>query len=138
MEPSLILPVVLVGAGATLLTDAWALVRRRLWDVPLPDWARVGRWLANVPRGDWVLASKAPVRGERAIGWIAHYAIGIAFAAMLVACAVRTGCGRRRWHRRSRSAWPPWPRRISCCSRDWGSASRRGARRGRGRCARTA
>jgi hypothetical protein len=29
------------------------------------------------------MAAVAPVRGERVIGWVAHYLIGIAFAALL-------------------------------------------------------
>ena len=48
----------------------------------------VGRWLAYLPRGrfrhDPIAASPA-VRGERLIGWMAHYLIGIAFAAALLA-----------------------------------------------------
>jgi hypothetical protein len=47
----------------------------------------VGYWLAHLARGrfrrDPIAAP--PVQGERLIGWIAHYLIGIAFAAMLLA-----------------------------------------------------
>ena len=39
-----------LGAGATLVTDAWALARRRLLGTPLPDYALVGRWFAWLPR----------------------------------------------------------------------------------------
>ena len=77
----------LIGAGATLATDAWALARRRLLGTPLPDYALVGRWFAWLPRLRFVhapIAATSPVRGERAIGWIAHYAVGIAFAAILL------------------------------------------------------
>ena len=34
----ILLPVLVTGAGATLATDLWALARRRLLAVPLPDW----------------------------------------------------------------------------------------------------
>lgn len=78
--------IVAIGALATLLTDAWAWARQRVFGVARPDWARVGRWLAHLPRGRLVLgAASAPVPGERALGWIAHYAIGVCFAALLVA-----------------------------------------------------
>jgi hypothetical protein len=86
-----LLPCILAtGIGATLFVDAWALVRERAFGVPQPNYGMVGRWVAHMPRGRFVHASiaKAPsVRGERAIGWIAHYLIGIAFAGVLVVAA---------------------------------------------------
>lgn len=48
----------------------------------------VGRWFGHLPSGRFVhdnIAKASPVRGELAIGWAAHYAIGIAFAASLIA-----------------------------------------------------
>jgi hypothetical protein len=75
----------LAGLGATAATDLWAIARKRLLDVPLPDYGLVGRWIAYMPRKfrhDAIKAA-APVRGERAIGWAVHYAIGVAFAALL-------------------------------------------------------
>lgn len=77
----------LVGAGATATTDLWALVRRRLLGLPLPNYGLVGRWFAYMPRGRFVhdaIAATPPVRGEGLIGWSAHYLIGIAFAALLL------------------------------------------------------
>jgi hypothetical protein len=79
-----------IGIGATALVDLWALARRRLLRVPLPDYGLVGRWLAHMPRGSFVHASigaAAPMRGERLIGWTAHYLIGIACAAILLGFA---------------------------------------------------
>ena len=78
----------ITGAGATAATDAWALARRRLLELPLPDWGLVGRWFAHMARGRFRherIAAAAPVPGERVIGWIAHYATGIAFAGALLA-----------------------------------------------------
>ncbi|MBW8368490.1 MAG: DUF2938 domain-containing protein [Arenimonas sp.] len=75
-----------IGIGATALTDLWSLTRRALWGVPLPDFGLVGRWLAHMPRGRFRHASIAAaprMAGERTIGWLAHYLIGIAFAALL-------------------------------------------------------
>jgi hypothetical protein len=77
-----------IGAGATLATDLWAIVRRRLLGVPAPDYGLVGRWLAHMARGRFRherIVAAPPVRGERLIGWTAHYLIGVAFAGMLLA-----------------------------------------------------
>ena len=83
----------LVGIGATAVTDLWAVIRKRLFGVAPPDFGLVGRWLAHMARGRFrhdSIAAAARVRGERPIGWIAHYLIGISFAAVLVGI-----CGHR-------------------------------------------
>ena len=77
-----------IGLGATVLMDVWVIIRTRLLHVPAMSYALVGRWLAYMPRGRFrhdPIAATPPVRGERAIGWIAHYATGVAFAAGLLA-----------------------------------------------------
>ena len=83
-----LMQVFLTGVGATAVADLWSLIRRRLFDTPLPNYALVGRWFAHMPRGRLVhasIAAASPVRGEREIGWLAHYLIGIAFACLLPA-----------------------------------------------------
>ena len=75
-----------IGVGATLLMDVWALLLRRA-GVPSLNLALLGRWVGHVFRGrvrHTSIASAAPIRGERWIGWIAHYAIGITFSALLL------------------------------------------------------
>ena len=77
----------IVGIGATAVTDLWCLVRKPLLGIAPPDYGLVGRWLAHMARGRFRHASikQSPaVRGERLIGWSAHYLTGIAFAAMLL------------------------------------------------------
>jgi DUF2938 family protein len=77
-----------IGTGATLATDLWTIARRRLFGTPLADYALVGRWFAHMARGRFHharIAAAPPVPGERAIGWSAHYLIGIAFAGVLLA-----------------------------------------------------
>ena len=79
---------ILIGAGATAAMDAWTLARRRLLGVPAPDYGLVGRWLGHMPRGRFrhpSIAAATPVRGERALGWAAHYATGVVFAGLLLA-----------------------------------------------------
>ena len=81
--------IVVIGIGATLVMDAWGLVRRPLFGIAAPDYGLLGRWIAHMRHGRFrhaSIAAAAPVRGEKAIGWIAHYLTGIAFAALLV-CA---------------------------------------------------
>lgn len=78
----------IIGASATAVIDLWALARKRFLGTPLPNYALVGRWIAYFPRGRFrhdPIAASPPVRGERWVGWIAHYAIGIAFAGVLLA-----------------------------------------------------
>lgn len=79
--------IALVGIGATVVMDAWLVLLSRL-GVPTASFAMVGRWLGHMPRGQFVHAAiaKAPsVRYELGLGWLTHYAIGIAYAALLVA-----------------------------------------------------
>jgi hypothetical protein len=77
-----------IGAGATLATDLWAIVRRKLLGVPAPNYGLAGRWFAHMARGRFRherIAGASPVRGERLIGWTAHYLTGVAFAGVLLA-----------------------------------------------------
>ncbi len=78
---------VLVGAGATAAMDIWAILRTRLLGVPAFNYGLVGRWLAWLIRGRFrhsSIAASPAVRGEKLVGWVAHYIIGISFAALLV------------------------------------------------------
>jgi hypothetical protein len=77
-----------VGVGATLMMDLWAALMKRFFEVPSLNYAMVGRWIGHFRRGRFVhdnIATAPPVRGERTIGWVAHYAIGVVFAALLLA-----------------------------------------------------
>ncbi|MFL6576446.1 MAG: DUF2938 domain-containing protein [Povalibacter sp.] len=79
---------VLIGVGATAVVDLWALMRKWTRGVPLPDYALVGRWLAHMKQGKFQhqsISASTPCRNERLIGWAAHYLVGIAFAALLLA-----------------------------------------------------
>jgi hypothetical protein len=78
---------VLIGAGATAVMDLWGVARERLLKTPV-SYGLVGRWLAYMPRGRFRherIAATAAVKGERLIGWTAHYLIGIVFAGVLLA-----------------------------------------------------
>jgi hypothetical protein len=88
--PGLLLDLLLIGTGATLVMDLWTLFRRRAFGIPSLDYALVGRWIGHMTQGRFrhvSIVATPPVPGERALGWIAHYTIGIAFAALPVTIA---------------------------------------------------
>ncbi len=84
----LMLRAVLIGIGATALLDLWAQLLRRGFGLPAPNWAMTGRWFGHLARGrarHESIAASEPVANELAIGWIAHYLVGILFALALLA-----------------------------------------------------
>ncbi len=81
-----VLRIFLIGVGATLAMDCWALLLRQ-FGIPSLDFALLGRWIGHLSRGHWMhvsIAKSSPIQGERLLGWLAHYSIGISFAALLV------------------------------------------------------
>lgn len=77
----------LIGVGATLLIDLWAIARKHLLGIAAPNYDLVGRWLAYMRHGRFrhdSIAAASPAQCERLIGWTFHYLIGIAFAAILL------------------------------------------------------
>lgn len=78
--------VTLIGIGATVVMDAWLMFLKRM-GVQTLNFAFIGRWVGHLFRGRFAHAAigKAPpIRGELALGWATHYAVGIAFAGLLV------------------------------------------------------
>jgi hypothetical protein len=79
---------VLIGVGGAAAMDVWGLFLRRAFGIRGLDYAMLGRWIGHFARRRFVherIASADPVRGERPLGWAAHYAIGITFALLLLA-----------------------------------------------------
>jgi hypothetical protein len=78
---------ILTGIGATAVMDIWAILRKKCFGIALPNYRFVGRWIAHMRHGRFrheAIAAAAPVQGEKLIGWISHYLIGIIFAALLL------------------------------------------------------
>jgi hypothetical protein len=76
----------IIGIGATLVMDIWGFIRQPLLGIAPPDYRMVGRWIGHMRHGKFhhVSITKAQaVRGEHWVGWCAHYATGIAFAAIV-------------------------------------------------------
>lgn len=85
-----LLDAVAIGVGATVVLDLWSVLQRRVLGIPTLDFGMVGRWLGHLPSGRFrheAIGQAAPVRGERVLGWSAHYLIGVVFAAALLAVA---------------------------------------------------
>lgn len=79
---------VLIGVGATVVMDFWSVLLKRCLGIPSLDYRLVGRWLGHMAHGRFAhdsIVAASPVRGELILGWCAHYAISIVFAALLLA-----------------------------------------------------
>lgn len=86
-SPEEIAHVFLLGIGATVVMDLWMFLLKA-FGVPTLNFAFVGRWVGHACQGKFAhvsIGKATPVRGEVALGWIAHYGTGIAFA-VLLAC----------------------------------------------------
>lgn len=82
-----VLALIFMGIGATAVMDAWGAIRKRLLGMPAADYGMVGRWIGHMAHGTFRhdrIAAASPIPGERVIGWTAHYAIGVVFAAGLI------------------------------------------------------
>jgi hypothetical protein len=84
-----IVRVVLIGCGATLVMDIWLMFLKRL-GVQTLNFALIGRWIGHLFHGRIAHASigkASPIANETLLGWITHYAVGIAFAFLLISIA---------------------------------------------------
>jgi hypothetical protein len=88
MEPLSALPrAVIVGIGATVVMDLWLMLLKRS-GVPTMDFALLGRWVGHLFQGRVAhnaIRRARPIVGELRLGWLTHYVVGVAFAALLVA-----------------------------------------------------
>lgn len=80
--------IALTGIIATFATDLWQRLLQMVVRLPPASWGLVGRWVAWSLRGVLIhrpITATPRVRGELAIGWVFHYAVGIAYAALYLA-----------------------------------------------------
>jgi hypothetical protein len=81
---------ILIGLGATLTTDLWALFLKHFFRITTPNYCLVGRWFRTMPEGTFRhsnIASAPRKSAECMVGWIAHYMIGITFAIAFIGLA---------------------------------------------------
>jgi hypothetical protein len=79
--------VIAIGIGATLMMDAWNLFLKRAFGVPSLNLCFLGRWLSHIPSGTVrhaKIATSSQKPNDCALGWIAHYTIGVVFAVVFV------------------------------------------------------
>jgi hypothetical protein len=88
--PHVILGAVSIGVGASLLMDVWNLFLKRAFGVSSLNYCLLGRWVLHIPEGTFCHTSivAAPQKHlECAVGWVAHYTIGVVFALVFLAIA---------------------------------------------------
>jgi len=81
-----------VGIGATFLTDLWNLFLKRAFNVASLNYGLLGRWIRHMPGGTFrhVSINAAPQKPfECTTGWIAHYTIGLVLTLVFVVGASR-------------------------------------------------
>jgi hypothetical protein len=86
-SPQDLATIAFIGIGATAIMDLWLSVQKRMGVRTLAI-AHIGRWAGHLLRGRFAhaaIAQAPPIPGERAWGWLTHYAVGVAFAGVLVA-----------------------------------------------------
>jgi hypothetical protein len=87
IEANVVLGTIATGIGATLVMDLWNLFLKRTFSIPSLDYCLLGRWLRHMSEGllRHVSITAAPRKPhECAVGWVAHYTIGVVFAIVLV------------------------------------------------------
>lgn len=78
----MLLKVMMAGVVATVVMDLWGALQRRI-GVQTLDYALVGRWIGHWRKRSWrhvQIRAAAPIAHEGALGWGAHYALGVLFA----------------------------------------------------------
>ena len=82
-----VLVAMIVGLGATLFMDCWALFLRRAFNIASLNLCLLGRWILHMPDGVFrhvSITAASPKPRECTVGWIAHYTIGATLAVALV------------------------------------------------------
>jgi hypothetical protein len=79
---------ILMGVGATLTIDIWALFLKHVFKISPSNFCLVGRWFRYMLEGIFRhanISSVPPKSAECTVGWIAHYMIGVTFAIIFIA-----------------------------------------------------
>lgn len=83
---------VVIGLGATLVIDVWAMLLRRVFGVRSLDYCLLGRWVLHMPSGKFAhesIMAAGRKAHECAVGWTTHYSIGAVFGVLFVSLATR-------------------------------------------------
>ncbi|MEM9374591.1 MAG: DUF2938 domain-containing protein [Pseudomonadota bacterium] len=75
------------GVSTTIIFDLITLFRTQVFSTSFPNYGLVGRWICHMADGQFFHESikySAPQSGERLIGWVAHYLIGLIYAVVFL------------------------------------------------------
>jgi hypothetical protein len=75
-----------IGIGATILLDLWAVLLWKAFGQRAPNWAMPGRWFWHLQHGKVFhddIAKAEPYVNEQALGWFFHYAVGLIYGVIL-------------------------------------------------------
>ena len=112
---ALVLSGALLGLGATVLMDVWQQLLGRLPGQAPPNWRPVGRWFWHLKDRTVfheAIGSAPPSPNDLAIGWAAHYAVGILYGVIFV---LIVGPG---WLA-APTLWPAWLFAIVTVAAGW-------------------
>lgn len=87
VSAQLFLKIILIGIGATIILDLWAVFLNKVFGIPITNWAMVGRWVGHMTSRTLVqkdLGNVSPISYELALGWLVHYIIGISYIVIIV------------------------------------------------------
>lgn len=88
LEPlNLFVNSVILGIGATVIMDIWALLLQHFLGIIPLNYALVGRWVISLLKGKihhHTIVDTPPATAELAFGWLIHYVTGIFFATGLL------------------------------------------------------
>ncbi len=87
VETNSIFVIIALGLGASFGMDIWNLFLKRVFKIPSLNYCLLGRWLCFFPEGIFIHANITTAQQkpyECAIGWFAHYSIGVVFSYVFV------------------------------------------------------
>lgn len=76
-----------MGVTGSALMDVWSVVLRRRFGIATLDYRLLGRWIGHFPKGRFFhkrIGAADPIALEHVLGWLAHYAIGVTFAFLVL------------------------------------------------------
>lgn len=80
---------ILIGIGATVVMDIWAVVFSFFLGQERPNWGLIGRWVWHLQNGQIFhddIEQSLPYQREIMLGWAFHYVIGIIYGVLFAFC----------------------------------------------------
>ncbi|MBI2332171.1 MAG: DUF2938 domain-containing protein [Chloroflexi bacterium] len=90
IKVNLFISTIILGLGATLTFDLWALFLKHAFKIKPSNMCMIGRWVRYMPDGIFKhenITTTPPKSMECEVGWVTHYLTGIVFATGFVVLA---------------------------------------------------